>query len=118
MKKEKEEATASTEEITTPALVKLESSVPPWGIIELSDDESKYLITSVTANIGPSKPGPSAPWVTARPMSDDLEFTRKLFVELNQEAIGIPDDVASVDLVSVYERLWRTTPARARRRSY
>ena len=32
--------------------------------------------------------------------SGDWEFARKLFVELNREAIGIPGDGALVDLVS------------------
>jgi hypothetical protein len=101
--KKKEEVSASAEEITAPALAKLESSALPRGI-ELSDDESEDLIAPVAAtatSAGPSEAGPSAPRVTAVPnTSGDWEFTRKLFVELNQEAIGIPDDGALVDLVS------------------
>ena len=61
------------------------------------------MTASVTAaaSIGPSEARPSAPWVTAMPdTSGDWEFARKLFVELNWEAIGIPSDGALVDLVS------------------
>jgi len=38
-------------------------------------------------------------------MSGDWEFARKLFIELNQEAIRIPSDGALVDLVSDEEEV-------------
>ena len=93
MKKGKEETSVSTEEITAPALEEPESNALPRGVVELSDDEPEDLTASVTtaASIGPSEARPSAPWVTAMPdTSGDWEFARKLFVELNWEAIGIP----------------------------
>jgi hypothetical protein len=49
----------------------------------------------------PSGASPSTPRVAAvANTSGDWEFARKLFIELNREAIGIPDDWALVDLVS------------------
>jgi len=97
------ETSVSIEEITAPFLAEPESSAPPWGIVEIFDDELKDLATSVTAttSVSPSEAGPSAPQVTAMPdTSDDWKFVHKLFVELNQEAIRIPGDGALVDLVS------------------
>ena len=108
MKKGKKETLVSTEEITTPSLAELESSEPPRGIVELSDDELKDLTASVVAaaSASLSEAGPSAAWVTAMPdMSGDWEFARKLFIELNQEAIRIPSDGALVDLVSDEEEV-------------
>ncbi|CAD6213234.1 unnamed protein product [Miscanthus lutarioriparius] len=69
MKKEKGEASASTEEIAAPILGAPEDSVPPWGVIELSDDESDGLVASIAAaaNIGPSEASPSPPRVAAVP---------------------------------------------------
>jgi hypothetical protein len=72
-------------------------------VVELSNDELEGLITSVivTASAGPSDPGPSIPWVIVVPdTSGDYELARKLFIDFNQEAIGIPGDEALVDLVS------------------
>jgi hypothetical protein len=74
MKQEKE-VSASAKEITALALAKPESSTPPRGIIELSDNELEDLIAPVTiiaASAGPSEAGPSAPQVTVVPdMSND-----------------------------------------------
>jgi hypothetical protein len=103
VKKEKEEVSTSAMEITALALAVPRSNMPPQGIIELSDDESEDLIASTAATVGadPSEARPSTPRVPAVPnTSGDWEFARKLFVDLNWEAIGIPDDGALVDLVS------------------
>jgi hypothetical protein len=49
MKKEKGEVSVGTKEIITPTLGELEVSVMPQGLIELSNDESDGLVTSITA---------------------------------------------------------------------
>lgn len=103
VKKEEGEAVVSTEEVAAPAPGEPKSNAPREGVIELSDDESEDLIASLAAAVSarPSKARPSTPRVAAVPnTSDDQEFARKLFVELNWEAIGIPGDGALVDLVS------------------
>ncbi|CAD6219910.1 unnamed protein product [Miscanthus lutarioriparius] len=66
VKKEKKEASASTEWITALALVEPELNAPLRGIIELFDDKSEELIAYV-ATAGPTEARPSAPWVTTVP---------------------------------------------------
>jgi hypothetical protein len=94
----------------------------PEVVIELSDDDEPQdsplpgaaaapaapgVLVMPRASVSPSVlgaahiPGPSAPRVTARPYtSSDKEFTRRLFVELNREAMGIPKDGGLVVLSS------------------
>lgn len=103
VKKEQAEASTSIEEIATGALEALGPNVLPKVVVDLSDEESEGLIASVTTttDTGPSDPGPSIPRVTiVLDMGGDWELARKLFVEMNLEAIEIPGDGASVDLIS------------------
>jgi len=61
---------------------------------------STTLATSVTSVV-PDIPRPSTPCAIGQPdMSRDEEIARKLFVELNREAIGIPRDGGLVILSS------------------
>ncbi|CAD6219105.1 unnamed protein product [Miscanthus lutarioriparius] len=116
--KEKGEATTSTEEVAAPAPEESESNVLSQGVIELSNDEPEDLIASiaVAASTGPSKARPSTPRVAIMPdTSDDWEFARKLFVELNREAIGIPGDGALVDLVSDNEDTMEADAGKAKK---
>ena len=86
MKKREGEVAASIEEVTATASGEPESNAPPEGVIGLSNDESEDLIASLvaTTNTSPYEARPSTPWVTVEPnTSGDLEFTQKLFVELN-----------------------------------
>ena len=85
----------STEEVAARALEVSAPIAPPPEVVELFDDKSEGLIDSVAvaASTGPSDLGPSVPRVTVVPdMSGDWELARKLFVELNREAIRIPGD--------------------------
>ena len=101
--KEKGEATTSTEEVAAPAPEESESNALSQGVIELSDNEPEDLIASIATatSAGPSEAGPSTPRVAVMPdTSGDWEFAQKFFVELNWEAIRIPDNRALVNLVS------------------
>jgi hypothetical protein len=71
VKKEKGEASVSTEETTTTALGEPKDSVAPQGVNELS--ESGGLVTSVTAaaSASPSDAGPPTPLVAAVPDTSD-----------------------------------------------
>jgi hypothetical protein len=94
----------------------------PEVVIELSDDDEPQdsplpgaaaapaapgVLVTPRASVIPSVPGaahipgPSAPRFAARPdTSSDKEFARRLFVELNREAMGIPKDGGLVVLSS------------------
>jgi hypothetical protein len=80
-------------------------------VIEFSDDEPESLTPSITTAALPAAPivsaapiisiayvipnilGPSAPCVVGLPdMNQDKEIARRLYVELNREALRIPRD--------------------------
>jgi hypothetical protein len=67
MKKEKGEASASTEEIAALASGEPEAGAPSQGAIELSNDESDGLVAHipVAASADPSGASPSTPQVAA-----------------------------------------------------
>ena len=84
-------------------------------VIELSDEdelEGRTLVVTIAAaapiiptgpvaQIALNIPGPSAPCAVGSPdTSRDEEIARKLFVELNREAISIPGDGGLVILSS------------------
>lgn len=84
------------------AVLKVEPA-SPGKVIKLSDGDEPEgpILSGAAVHVASSSTGPSAPCVAGLPdTSGDEEFVRKLFVELNCEAIGIPGDGSLVILDS------------------